>query len=67
MASEAKKVPSPLGAEFLNTNQAAAVTGRTVNALALLRARQQGPKFFKFSRSVMYKRSDLEAWLNTSR
>jgi predicted DNA-binding transcriptional regulator AlpA len=51
--------------EFLTTNQAAAILGRSVKTLEYWRTLPSGPtgpRFYKQGRVVRYLRSDILAW-----
>ncbi len=37
----------------------------SVGSLANMRCRKEGPKYYKLNKKVLYKRSDLEAWLSS--
>ena len=37
----------------------------STGSLANLRCRKEGPKYYKINRKVLYRRSDLEAWLGS--
>lgn len=50
---------------LLNTKQAAAALNLSVLTLCDWRCRGTGPTFLKAGRCVRYRRSDLEAWLNS--
>ena len=51
--------PDPL----LNTEEAAKYLGCTLDYLARLRMKRQGPAFFKHGSLVRYRRSALDAWV----
>lgn len=38
--------------------------GCSVNQLAQLRMRRQGPPYFKHGKMVRYRRADVENWIN---
>jgi hypothetical protein len=46
---------------------ASAYTGLSVQRLAKFRLFGGGPEFVKAGRSILYRRSDLDAWLNANR
>ncbi|WP_199552772.1 AlpA family transcriptional regulator [Streptomyces sp. N35] len=50
--------------QFLNTVQAAAMIGRSVNTLRIWRHRRRGPKSFLMDGAVMYPVADLTKWLD---
>lgn len=53
--------------EYLNPEQAGEYLHMTVGHLAQLRYRSEGPRYAKpTAKVVLYKRSDLDAWLNAS-
>lgn len=43
--------------------EAASMYGWTVGALAQLRHRRQGPKFYKVGKKVLYFIEDIESWI----
>ena len=49
---------------ILTTRQAAEVTGLAVPTLNKLRVYGGGPRFCKLGRSVRYRRTDLDEWLD---
>lgn len=51
--------------EPLTTDQAAARVGLARSTLEKLRLTGDGPKFLKLGRSVRYRASELDAWLET--
>jgi hypothetical protein len=54
--------------EWLDTEQAAALTAgaNSPSTLETYRARKSGgPIYYKFGHKVRYKRSDVEAWIET--
>lgn len=52
--------------EFIRPADAAEITGLSVAALAQLRYRHQGPRYYKpTSHRVYYKRAEVIAWLET--
>ncbi len=51
--------------ELLTTDQAARALACSAIYLAVLRTKGGGPTFLKIGRNVRYRRSDLEAWLNS--
>ncbi|MFL1999499.1 helix-turn-helix domain-containing protein [Microbacterium sp. A1-JK] len=50
-------------AEWLTPEQTARFTGRPVDVLAEMRRRRVGPPFVKASRETMYRRDEVERWL----
>lgn len=48
---------------FLNTQDLADLLKTTKNAVHILRHRGRGPKGFRRGRNVLYRRTDVEAWL----
>lgn len=49
--------------EFLKTKEAAAFYRRSPAFLEKKRCEGGGPRYIKCGRSILYRRSDLEAWL----
>lgn len=49
---------------MLNTFQLAHYLGKTPEAIRMMRFRGLGPKGTKIGRNVLYRRSDIDAWLN---
>ena len=47
----------------LDTHEAANRTGLSASTLRKLRLTGRGPKFLKLGRSVRYRETDIEAWL----
>lgn len=56
-----------LADEWITAKEVAAMTGMTVPAVRAWVHRGYGPPFYKFERSVRYKRSEVEAWVNAGR
>ena len=53
--------------EFITIETASQITGLSSDALAQLRYRGGGPKFYKpTSRTVRYRRSEVVAWVDAS-
>lgn len=53
--------------EYLDPAEAGEYLHMTVGHLAQLRYRRQGPRYSKpTAKTVLYRRSDLEAWLSSS-
>ena len=50
---------------LLTTRETATVLQVTPEALRVWRHRGQGPAAIKYGRQVMYRRSDIEAWLES--
>lgn len=50
-------------AEILFTEEVAALTRKPVATIRWLKATGQGPKCGKLGRRVIYRRSDVEAWI----
>ena len=50
---------------LLNTKEAARYLSATKAYLDNLRVKGRGPKFVKLDRLVRYRRSDLEAWIDS--
>lgn len=49
--------------EMLNTDEAAAYLGLARRTLEGMRWKKEGPKFVKLNRSVRYRKSDLDAYI----
>ena len=50
--------------EYLSVNQIKSdYPFLSPGSLANMRCRKEGPKYYKLNKKVLYKRSDLEAWL----
>lgn len=49
---------------FLNTAEVADMLGISRRRCCKWRATDMGPRFYKFNRSVFYKREDIEAWIS---
>lgn len=49
---------------FLSTAEVADMLGISPATLRKWRATDTGPRFYKFNRSVFYKRKDIEAWIS---
>ena len=54
-------------ADFLDSCAAAELLAVSASYLAKLRMSQDGPHFFKFGRSVRYRRADLDEWADSRR
>ena len=53
--------------DYLNPEQASEYAHVTVGHLAQLRYRGEGPRYLKpTAKVVLYRRADLDAWLNAS-
>jgi predicted DNA-binding transcriptional regulator AlpA len=53
--------------EYLSPREAAEFAGLSVPTLYLWRTRGEGPPFSKLARRVLYRRTDLIAWLDARR
>jgi hypothetical protein len=53
--------------DLFDARAAASFIGLAVATLAKLRCVGGGPAYFKLGRKVLYRRSDLAAWLNARR
>jgi predicted DNA-binding transcriptional regulator AlpA len=53
----------PILAECFRVEGAAAYTGLSVHTLNQMRGTLDGPPFVKLPRAVLYRKSDLDAWL----
>jgi excisionase family DNA binding protein len=51
-------------AELINTKQVAELLMAKANTVEIWRCRGEGPPFIKVGRSVRYRRSDVDAWLD---
>lgn len=52
--------------EYLSVNQVKTeYPFLSPGSLANLRCRKEGPKYYKLNKKVLYRRSDLEAWLGS--
>lgn len=49
---------------FLNTAEVADMLGISPRRAASGLGHDMGPRFYKFNRSVFYKREDIEAWIS---
>jgi hypothetical protein len=58
-----KPQPPTPESPVLTLAQAASYTGRTKNALKILRHRRRGPKSFLQDGRLYYYRADVDAWL----
>ncbi len=53
--------------EFIQPTTVTEITGLSIAALAQLRTRGRGPKYYKPTpRTVLYKRSEVIAWVEAS-
>lgn len=53
--------------DFINPERASEITGLSVPALAQLRYKGNGPRFYKpTERTVRYRRGEVVAWLEAS-
>ncbi len=58
----------PADAVWLSEEETAArIPGMTVNNLKALRAKRQGPPFYKPTRAAVYKQSEVDAWVDAHR
>ena len=56
----------PIGDRLLNTRETAAYLGLGVSTVHKWRSiKSNGPPFLKLGRRVLYRRADLDAWLDT--
>ena len=55
------------GAEYLSTAEAAEFIGLAVGTLELWRSRGEGPAHVRLGRRVVYRKADVEAWLDANR
>jgi len=51
--------------EFLTTEQAADFLTIKPNTLEIWRLKGKGPTYVKFGRAVRYKKTDIDAWINS--
>lgn len=51
---------------LMNTEDAAKYVGCTVDHLARLRMKRQGPAFFKHGALVRYRKSAIDAWITAN-
>lgn len=58
---------NPLSADVMRPDAAANYLALSVQRLARMRLEGSGPTFIKLGRTVLYRRNDLEAWLNSRR
>lgn len=49
--------------QYLRTEEAAELAGKTARAMVCLRNRGVGPQAYRIGRCVRYKRSEVIAWL----
>jgi predicted DNA-binding transcriptional regulator AlpA len=53
--------------EYIHPREASEISGFSVSALAQMRHTGKGPRYYKpTSRTVLYKRSELIAWVESS-
>lgn len=63
-----KKAPAPADAVWLSEEETAArIPGMTVVNLKALRARRQGPPYYKPTRAAVYLQSEVDAWVAAHR
>ncbi|TPN58641.1 helix-turn-helix domain-containing protein [Mesorhizobium sp. B1-1-9] len=55
------------GRKMLRTDGAALHVGLSVSTLEKLRLTGDGPEYIKLGRAVVYKSSDLDAWMESNR
>ncbi len=56
-----------IDSEFLSPSDVRALTGMSLDALAQLRHRGRGPRFYKpTERTVLYRRSEVISWVESS-
>ena len=60
-------IVAPVTDAPLTTEEAALVVGLSAQTLNKLRHEQDGPPYIKHARRVVYRRSDLEAWMQSRR
>lgn len=53
----------PLAPEYLTARQVTQLTGFSPKALESMRARREGPPYFKVGNSVRYRVADVRAWI----
>jgi predicted DNA-binding transcriptional regulator AlpA len=54
---------APVPAEYLTARQVGLMTGFTAKSLEAMRARREGPPYFKVGNSVRYRVADVRAWI----
>lgn len=52
--------------ELMTTEEFAEYVRRPVATIYQWNSRGQGPRFIKRGRSILYRRADIDAWLNAS-
>jgi excisionase family DNA binding protein len=58
--------PTPHEPELLTIDEAADLVRAPVATLRCWRHRNTGPRSFRLGRRVLYRRDDLNAWINTN-
>jgi excisionase family DNA binding protein len=58
--------PTPHEPELLTIDEAADLVRAPVATLRYRRHRNTGPRSFRLGRRVLYRRDDLNAWINTN-
>ncbi len=51
--------------DYLDANETAALVRRPTSTLAYWRHRNEGPPYAKVGKRVLYRRDDVEAWLES--
>jgi predicted DNA-binding transcriptional regulator AlpA len=49
--------------KVLTAQQVADICGFSLSALAHLRSKRRGPRFYKVGRKILYRADDIERWL----
>ncbi len=57
---------TPMNGGMLNEHLAATMTGLAVTTLRQWRVQGKGPAFAKLGRRVLYKASDVQAWIDAN-
>ncbi len=60
------ELTTPQGDEILDIGQAAKLANKSVSTMYWLRGTGQGPRSGKLGRRLVYKRSDVLAWIETA-
>jgi predicted DNA-binding transcriptional regulator AlpA len=58
-----QELTQKLSSDILYTEEVAALTRKSVATIRWLKATGRGPKCGKLGRRVVYRRSDVEAWI----
>lgn len=53
--------------EFVTTKEAAQILQKSEGYVKKLRMARSGPPYYKIGKSVLYKRDELTAWVESSR